>query len=345
MNKKYILLILIITVIFNACDDKEFDPVLNISNLGSITFTLSNIADAVLVEAEEANDFATFSWTEPEFGFSAAIEYTLEIDEAGNDFANAVTLGVVRDLSFTFTNGDFNGILLAKGLPDNTASTLDFRVKAVLDGDIDPIYSNTVTANVTPYAAFVVYPQLQVPGSHQGWDPANNNTVIYSLGSDQLYEGYIYFNTNAVEFKYTDGPDWAVNWGDDGADGILELGGANILAGDAGLYKLNVDLNTLNHTFEKTSWGVIGSALADDWNSDEDMTFDEVTNKYTLTTNLTAEELKFRANDDWVLDLGDDDANGSLEYGGANIVVPEAGNYTIELILSGPGYTYTLTKN
>jgi hypothetical protein len=34
-----------------------------------------------------------------------------------------------------------------------------------------------------------------------------------------------------------------------------------------------------------------------------------------------------------------------MEYGGANIAIAEAGNYTIELILSTPIYTYKVIKN
>jgi hypothetical protein len=55
--------------------------------------------------------------------------------------------------------------------------------------------------------------------------------------------------------------------------------------------------------------------------------------------------MKFRANNDWAVNLGDNDANRSLEYGGANIAVAESGNYTIELNLGNAVYTYKLTKN
>ena len=67
----------------------------------------------------------------------------------------------------------------------------------------------------------------------------------------------------------------------------------------------------------------------------------------TITLNLTAGEMKFRANDAWDINFGDDGANGSLEYGGANIAIASAGNYTITLDLKGGGgkYTYTVKKN
>ena len=43
--------------------------------------------------------------------------------------------------------------------------------------------------------------------------------------------------------------------------------------------------------------------------------------------------------------MGDNDANKKLEYGGADIDVAEAGNYTLELNLSGAVYTYKITRN
>ena len=75
------------------------------------------------------------------------------------------------------------------------------------------------------------------------------------------------------------------------------------------------------------------------------MTYDPVANKWTITLNLVAGEIKFRANDDWAINFGDDGANKALEYGGANIAVAEDGNYTIDLILSGAVYTYKIKKN
>jgi len=76
------------------------------------------------------------------------------------------------------------------------------------------------------------------------------------------------------------------------------------------------------------------------------MEFDFEMKKLKVTLDLTAEEIKFRVNDAWTTDLGDNDADGILDYGGANIAVPEAGNYTVYLDLSNPDkFTYELVKN
>jgi len=188
------------------------------------------------------------------------------------------------------------------------------------------------------------YPVIYVPGGHQGWDPTNTNTVLASVNSDGNYEGYLYFADADNEFKYTDGPAWDVNYGDDGADGTLELNGANIVGGDAGYYKLNVDLGGLTHSFLKTDWGVIGSATPNGWDSDQDMTYDVDNDVWSLIVDLSAGEIKFRANDDWGLNYGDIDADGILSEGCDNIVISEPGQYEIKLYLGAPDYTYTVEK-
>ncbi len=188
------------------------------------------------------------------------------------------------------------------------------------------------------------YPLLYVPGAHQGWDPSNTNTVLASVNSDGNYEGYLYFADADNQFKYTDGPTWDVNYGDTGADGTLEQNGDNIVAGDAGYYKLNVDLNGLTHSFMKTDWGVIGSATPDGWDSDQDMTYDVDSSYWTIIVELSAGEFKFRANDGWDLNYGDTGADGILEAGGDNIAIADPGKYEIKLKLGAPDYTYTIEQ-
>lgn len=328
-----------------ACSDVTFDPVVTPGDAPVISSPVAD-NDYVLTEATAGDLFELFKWSEADFGFQAAITYTVEIDEAGNGFADAVSLGVTNGLELDgITNEKINSILLAKELPGGAPVDLEVRVVASVSDDVTKLISPVVTITVTPFEAEVDYPQLQVPGSYQGWDPANDMTVIYSLKSNGVFEGYIYFADPATKYKFTDGPSWDTNWGDDGDDGTLDPGGADIEAGDAGMYRLNVDLNALTHSATLTNWGIIGTATPNGWDSDIDMTYDPATGHLTITTDLVAGEMKFRANDDWVINFGDDGPNNVLEQDGANIIIPEDGNYTIDLILNQPKYTYTIVKN
>ncbi|MDP4281501.1 MAG: RagB/SusD family nutrient uptake outer membrane protein [Bacteroidota bacterium] len=189
------------------------------------------------------------------------------------------------------------------------------------------------------------YPVLYVPGSYQGWDPTNTSTVIASVKSDGNYEGYLYFPDANTSFKICQNPNWDVNWGDNGADGTLDPGGDNIQAADAGYYKLNVNLNNLTYTLVKTTWGIIGDATANGWDSDQDMTFDASTGLWKATLDLKVGSIKFRANHAWDINYGDTGLDGILDAGGDNIPITVAGNYNITLKLGVPDYTYTIVQN
>ncbi|MBU6340981.1 MAG: SusE domain-containing protein, partial [Bacteroidetes bacterium] len=337
--KQYLLLLLLSVLAFTACKDEATDPVLNLGNAPAFT-SPSNGTSYVLTEAKKDDVFAVFNWSAAEFGFQAGVTYTLQMDVAGKNFADPIILGSTNKLSLgTITVGAMNNFLFtSKSLSAGDPHEMEFRLAAKVSPEVETVYSPVIKLTITPYEIVINYDALQVPGAYQGWDPSNTKTVIYSVKNNGKYEGYVYF-ANQSEFKFTKGYSWATNWGDDGGNGTLEPNGANINSPATGMHRLNVDLNSLTYTVASTNWGLIGSATPDGWNSDQNMTYDDVNNKLTITLDLVAGEIKFRANDDWGVNLGDDGANKSLEYGGANIAIPAAGNYTIDLLLDRAVYT------
>lgn len=195
---------------------------------------------------------------------------------------------------------------------------------------------------VLPLKSAADYPVLHCPGAYQGWDAASNTTVVYSRNNNNQYEGYLYFS-EATEFKFDTYGDWSLNYGDNNADGTLETDGENIKISDPGMYKINVDLDAMTYTVVLTDWGIIGDATADGWDSDQNMTIG-ADGVWTIDAKLSAGTFKFRANDDWAINYGDNDADGKLQQDGANITITEAGKYTISLILMAPDYTYGIQK-
>lgn len=186
------------------------------------------------------------------------------------------------------------------------------------------------------------YPLLNVPGAYQGWDPANDDTALTSINSDGTYEGYVYI-AEAGALKFALGT-WDENWGDDEGDGTLEPGGGDITL-DPGFYRIQVDLNELTYTVTETNWGLIGSATPGGWDADTDMTYNATDGSWDITVDLVAGEAKFRANDDWGINLGDDGADALLEYDGGNIAIPGGGSYTLKLYLGKQDYTYSIVSN
>ncbi|MFN0034613.1 MAG: SusE domain-containing protein [Saprospiraceae bacterium] len=347
--KKILTLALAAALFLGACTEKDKEPVLAPGAAPSIT-SPSGGTSFVLTEGTAADIFSTFTWTAADYGFDAGVNYTLELDKAGNNFADAVTVGSVNALTLTgITQEKINTILISKDLPGDEESDIEFRVVAKLSSDatLPLLISQPITLKIKPFEVVIIYPFLHVPGSYQvpdDWQPADSSTVIYSARSDGKYEGYIYITIPNAKYKYTNGPAWTVNYGDNGNDGSLESSGADIPLTEAGAYKLNVDLNALTHTYAKTDWGLVGSATGS-WDVDQDMVYDPATNKWSITLDLVAGDIKFRANDAWDINFGDTGANKKLEYGGDNIAVAEAGNYTIELNLGAAVYTYKITRN
>ncbi|MDZ7612641.1 MAG: hypothetical protein U5K51_02125 [Flavobacteriaceae bacterium] len=138
-----------------------------------------------------------------------------------------------------------------------------------------------------------------------------------------------------------------MNYGDDGLDGTLEGGGANI-AVTSGYYDVVLNLNDLTYTLAKTLvYGVVGSGY-NDWGATPDYPFTPDYSKeglyYIKSITLKDGEIKFRANNDWATNYGDTGLDGKLDAGGDNIP-STAGTYSITMDLSDPNnMTYTLTK-
>lgn len=148
------------------------------------------------------------------------------------------------------------------------------------------------------------------------------------------------------EFKIRLNNDWGVNYGDDGVDGTLEAGGANI-AVSAGNYLVTFDEAALEYTIESIDiWGLVGSAAPNGWDGpNERFTRDfSLTDVWVLNgVTLIDGEIKFRTNDSWDVNFGDTGNDGTLEAGGDNIAV-SAGTYDIVLDFSDPDNpVYTIT--
>uniref|UniRef100_UPI00404A08CD SusE domain-containing protein n=1 Tax=Gelidibacter sp. TaxID=2018083 RepID=UPI00404A08CD len=88
-----------------------------------------------------------------------------------------------------------------------------------------------------------------------------------------------------------------------------------------------------------STWGVVGSGY-NNWGAFTDAPFYTTATSGVIVSYVTLVdgEIKFRENNASDSDLGDNDANGSLEPGGANIAVT-AGDYKITINLNDNTYT------
>ena len=104
--------------------------------------------------------------------------------------------------------------------------------------------------------------------------------------------------------------------------------------------KFNVDVSALNNSLGTLSkWGLVGDATLNQWNGPDMEMHETGTNTYALYADLTAGEIKFRFDEDWGNNYGDDNTDGSLEAGGSNITVASPGTYFITLDLNTLTYS------
>ena len=106
----------------------------------------------------------------------------------------------------------------------------------------------------------------------------------------------------------------------------------------------SVDVNSLNAGLGGTlsDWGLVGSATPNGWGSTNDIEMYETSNNvFEIYADLLTGELKFRYNENWGQNYGDDNADGTLEAGGANIAIPADGTYHVIMNLNTMTYTIT----
>lgn len=335
---------------FTACEDAT-GPTLT-ENVQEPSFTNAPDGESLVLTEEDSEDVVLqLEWSRPGFGFRAAADFTVEMAAAGTEFADPITLAETTENSISMTGLQLNTKMLTAGFPVNVESQIEVRVITEINDEVETIYSTPITLGVTPYYVDITYPQIYVPGGYQSasgygndWTP-QDAPPLTSLEDNDRYEGYVYMANGGNQFKFTPERNWDADYGDNGGDGTLEFQGANIELADAGYYKMNVNLNTLTYTILDTQWGVIGDATPGGWDSDTDMTYDPVEKVWTVDITLSAGEMKFRANDAWDLDYGDNEGDGFLDQGGGNIQVPASGSYTVVMDLSEAPYTYELIQN
>jgi hypothetical protein len=103
--------------------------------------------------------------------------------------------------------------------------------------------------------------------------------------------------------------------------------------------QFTVDIDALNSSLgSQSDWGLVGSATPNGWNGPDVEMYQTGPQEFSIYTELVSGELKFRFNEDWGNNFGDNGNDGTLESGGANIAI-SAGTYFIVMDLGAGTYT------
>jgi hypothetical protein len=246
---------------------KEISKIYYQNGTAPVLTASTNTINLAFADADKTA--VTFFWTNPNYEFSTGVSsqdvnYKLEIDTTGANFTNPnkKVITVSKELSQTFTESDFNDVLLNQlalkaGVPHN----IEVRVTAGIGtNSAVPLMSNVLKYTATPYA---IPPKVAIPttgelfitggATPKGWMSGGDAPVasqqftqlsptMYELASITLTGGQSYL----LVPKYGD---WGDKYGNSGSNNSndpnsfdLKRGGGDILApATTGNYKIDVD--------------------------------------------------------------------------------------------------------
>ncbi len=352
----FITLLAAIIFVISSCD-RDDHPVMD-SDPQAPGFTSDNFEGEHLVlnEEDEDEELLSLEWSEAEFGYDAPVMYHVQISEIDDEeFEDSREVASTNQTAASLTVGEVNEALIALGLPGEVEADLHVRVVAEVDGaDIEEVVSDPIAFTATPYTVELEIGEVYVAGSFQeasgytaDWSP-ENAPALYSFADDGFYVGYVYMAEEGNLFKITREPNWeGGDWGIGEEEGTLDEEGPDIPADDPGYYRFEVDTDDLTYEMTDTQWGIIGDG-ANGWGDDDDimMEYDSEERVWTAEAQLEAGgDIKFRANQEWEIDYGDDEGNLQLDEGGADIEIEESGTYEVILNLGEAPFSYELNIN
>lgn len=349
--KNIIKTLLAITLVsgFTSCTDDE--NLMFVSPPASFQILSPSTGDAVVLDPATPNNPAlSLNWEGANYGTATEVTYIVQVDNTGDNFDTPIDVTSTTNTYTTITSDELNSAAGAAGLIPFEQGGLEVRIYATVGTTgVEPSYSNVITYLVTTYSTAL--PKLSVPGNHQGWDPPTAPRVASSGYGQTDYQGYMWldggykFTAPNAQGNFT----WDTNWGEGATPGTLLLNSStNCNASVAGYYLVKADTDALTYSATQTNWGIIGSATPGGWGASTPMTYDSTTKKWTVVLALTGgNQFKFRANDDWGINLGAFDpgkpgVGDVMSYDGINIDVATAGTYLVTLDLSeARAYTFS----
>lgn len=308
--------------------------------------TLTASATTLPLDKTRLNDTSAvvnFSFTPANYGFSAAVTNTLQIDVPGDNWKTptSATLGT-KVYSQSYTTAVFNNLLLKLNLPAGKASTVNVRIMHSISASVEPIYSNALSLTVTP---FNLTSYVYVPGAYEGWaNPGAQEDSLVSVTGNGVYVGIINFTTGGSQFLVVPVKNWNNKYatsqspttGATSAAYSVTYNGSNNFQAPSTpgeyLVTLNVNTNTLTMV-QADYYSIIGSATpGGNWSTDLFLKFvNDGNNNWVGTFSLLAGQFKFRQDAAWTNSWGDvspADGKSATDSNGGNINAT-AGTHTV----------------
>jgi hypothetical protein len=349
--KIYILTILSLAVM-TACE-KDGD-LITLSGLEESEL-MATETEVILTQENSGQIILSLSWStstlavsDPNMSAPNILTTTLQVSKA-NDFSGTVVESVETSLSKAYTGAELNTVAKTLAAGPDVSTPFYFRLKASVGNNMDPVYSNIVSVDVTPY-------QIDMSvGFILDTDQNDTGVTLYSADSDGEYTGFM-GATSWYNFYLREGD--GATWGNDGVSGTpFLLSSENDsekrwncwFPGIGGCYY--VDFNTM-----RKQWSaLLIPSLTLSGDIEGEMTFDRPNMKWMATFHAASTTITFNVSGTGKLynnTTGTDDAaavdtpvafaqSGEAitftdQSGDITVTVPQTGTYTLVINLSDP---------
>lgn len=347
MKKFFYTIIAFAGILAASCSTDEdklvFDP------SSSVAPTLGTLAGTTL--SSDGADL-TFEFTQPKYNVDAGVLYALYASDS-QDFGKqeklAATIGGTK---VTVKQSALNSVILNLGGEPGAEFTVYLRLDSWLANNKNMAVesslarSGVLSATFVPYSQLIldkdIYDHVWVMGDYSGWSH-DKAQLLYNYSKDgNIFTGVVDFEDKAANgIKFTGAASWdeaTGNWGTANPDDASEAASVTLLNGSNDnimcygkrFYKFTLDKKALVLTKEwgADKIGIVGTI--NNWAApDVEMTFNKDYLRFWVDLEVTGDqEIKFRADEDWVYNWGAD-----AKSGGDNIKVG-TGKYRVYLDLN-----------
>lgn len=300
----------------------------------------------------------TVTWTETQFKLSSnsshaepagPINYVLEMDKAGNNFAKPIVLASTTGLSADLFLKDMNTILLTKlSAVAEKENEVECRIVANYGTNQSVASTNTLKLTITPFKPVVALDPVYLTGDMNGWNNTNTDFIMFRDSNNKDDRTYTYTGRLAANtyYKFTPkealGTNKAYGRKDNTTLVYEESSGGAFYNQNEKYVTITINTQTLEYTIVDftspntskfyNTLGPIGNFC--NWDNEPLMkksSYDG--HQWNGIFNLdVATALKFRGNRDWANNWGGKDAEfpyGKAIFDGPGANIKVTGKYRI----------------
>ncbi|MEO8174335.1 MAG: SusE domain-containing protein [Sediminibacterium sp.] len=344
------VLVILASLVFLSCRKSVNEPTASLQVQAEVKSFRVSESRVVLLQGNESNLALSFSWKQ-QSGINA--KYTIEAVVCGTSFEEHIDLVSTNEDGVSVTVKELNSKICQLIYANNTARiALRVRTDGPAHVQQNPVYSEPVAVELTTYRNYTEYADenvFKIPGNYQGWDLSTAPKIV-ATDTPEEYEGYINFSNDYPQLLLVKGSKWEpiATYSYIGSDKFGFGGSVLSVFGGAGVYLFRANFDTRRWSCTKiNNWGIVGTAVPAN-SAEPVMNPAKNSQSWSITTNLVKGNFRIRANNNNAISFGQKttDEPGVPSYAGNDIVIKQAGTYTIKLELQVSGnYAYSILKN